>query len=271
MRSRANGPACTPRSSRDVPTMVNGPISTPSASSESRTIEHAPIRQSAPITVLPRTCANGSITVSIPMRTSASMTTVSGCSMVTPPSMSSRRLRSRSDGVHLRQLHAIVDSQRFARIVDLHRFHVMARPVEDFHHVGEVVLARRVVRPDLVHVLPEQVRAVTVDPHVGFADGQLVRRGGLLLDDSRTAGPGGTRPANHAAVAGGVVHHGAQQDACRLAGALRGRPFHQPLQRFRAQQRAIAVDDHQVAVEPGAALPAPPSGHGRCPSAPSAR
>jgi hypothetical protein len=29
------------------------------------------------------------------------------------------------------------------------------------------------------------------------------------------AGAGGARPANHAAVARGVVHHGAQQDACR--------------------------------------------------------
>ena len=95
MRRRAKGPAEAPRSRREVATMVKAPIWTSSASSESCTMEHAPTRQFSPITVLPRICAKGSMTVSMPIRTSASMVMVSGSSRVAPASITSRRLRSR--------------------------------------------------------------------------------------------------------------------------------------------------------------------------------
>ena len=76
--------------------MVKDPISTPSPISEFCTIAQVRMRQLSPMVVRPRICANGSITVSIPTVTPESMVTVSGFSMVTPASISSWTLRSRS-------------------------------------------------------------------------------------------------------------------------------------------------------------------------------
>ena len=66
-----------------------------SARVESEMIEHAPMRQFSPIMVFPRMRVKGSITVSIPIFTPASMVTVSGRSIVTPESIRSRTMRSR--------------------------------------------------------------------------------------------------------------------------------------------------------------------------------
>ena len=75
------------------------------------------MRQPSPIFVLPRICANGSMIVSMPIVTASSMLTVSGFSMVTPASISSRTLRSRNAAVRRGQFDAIVDAQQFARIL----------------------------------------------------------------------------------------------------------------------------------------------------------
>ena len=48
------------------------------------------------------------------------MVTVSGFSMVTPASISSRRFALAQQAVHLGQLDAVVDAQGFARVVDAH-------------------------------------------------------------------------------------------------------------------------------------------------------
>ena len=104
MRSRANGPAC------------DAALQARRAHQGERADFHV-VRQfanrarwrtrrcgsSRRCVVRPRICANGSTTVSMPIATSASMVTVSGFSMVTPASMSSRTLAVAQQAVHLGQ------------------------------------------------------------------------------------------------------------------------------------------------------------------------
>ncbi len=172
------------------------------------------MRQFSPIVVLPRICANGSTTVSMPMRHPASIVTVSGFSMVTPASISSRTLRSRSmrstTASSTRSLMPSTSRGSSMRI-GVHR---VAGAAEDLHHVGQVIFVRGIVGPHLLDVPPERSAPIAVDPHVGLADGQLFGRAGLLLHDSRHAA---VRVAHHAAVAGGVVHDGGQQRAAAAA------------------------------------------------------
>ena len=124
-----------------------------------------------------------------------------------------------------------------------HGLHGVAGARQDGGHVGQVVFVRGVVGLDLVDVLPEEIGAEAVDAHVGLANGELFRSAGLLLHHVENVA---ARIADHAAVAGGVVHHGAHQDA---GGGAFGLLRDQAAQRGGAQQRTIAVEHHQVAIQ----------------------
>ena len=190
------------------------------------------MRQFSPIVVLPRICANGSTMVSMPISTAESMVMVSGLIKVTPAAISGAALAFAEDGVHHGELRAIVDAEGFAGVIDLHGLHGVAGARQDGRHVGQVVFARGVVGLDLIDVLPEEIGAETVDAHVGLADGELFRGAGLLLHHVENVA---VRIADHAAVAGGVVHQGAHQDA---GGGAFGLLRDQAAQRVGAQQRA---------------------------------
>src|SRR5579864_3148778 len=81
------------------------------------------------------------------------------------------------------QFYPIVDSQKLHRIVRAESFNRVASPHEDLDHVREVVFTGRIVGAQLVNLFPERAGLKTIDAHVGFANGQLFRRRGLLLDD----------------------------------------------------------------------------------------
>jgi hypothetical protein len=93
------------------------------------------------------------------------------------------RLALAEQPVHRRQLEPRIDPERLAFVVDLHGLDVVPRAVQNLRHIGQIIFVRGIVGTDLVDVFPEEAGAVTVDPHIGFADGELLRGPGLLLDD----------------------------------------------------------------------------------------
>ena len=150
------------------------------------------------------------------------MVMVSGLISVTPAAITALRLRSRKIASTIGQLRAIVDAQRLARVVDLHRLHRVAGARQYRRHVRQVILFRRIVGPDLVDVLPEEIRAEAVDAHIGLAHGQLLRGRGLLLHHVQHIA---ARIADHAAVARRVLHQRAHQHSRgRALGLLRDQP-----------------------------------------------
>ena len=151
---------------------------------------------------------------------------VSGLINVTPAGHQCAAFAFAEDGIDHGELCAIVDAEGFSGVIDLHGLHGVSCTRQDGRHVGEVIFARGVVGLDLIDVFPEEIRAETVDAHIGLADGELFRSAGLLLHHIENLS---VRIADHAAVARGVVHHGAHQDAGgRAFGLLRD----QPAQRF---------------------------------------
>ncbi len=165
--------------------------------------------------------------------------------------------------VHLGEFQPVVDAQSFAGIGDTQGFHGMPGAVENRRHVGEVKLIGRIVGAQFADVLPEQVRAETIDPHVGLAERELLGCGGFLLDDF---GDATARIAYDAAVAGGVGHLGSQQGSggVRLgrtrvqhgrAGGTAGLGGDQLLKGVRPQQRAIAIQHHQVTAQARELIP----------------
>ena len=111
------------------------------------------------------------------------MVTVSGFSMVTPASISSCTLRSRKIRSTCGQFRARVDAQQLGRIVDFHGGHAMAGAVQDLDDVGQIVFVSRIIGTDFEHVLPQQVRAETIDAGVDERDRELRGRGGFVLHD----------------------------------------------------------------------------------------
>ena len=142
------------------------------------------------------------------------------------------------------KIDAIVDAQSFAGVIDTHGGNGVPGALEYRDHVGEVVFTGRITGVDPADVPPEKLRAKTINTHVGFADGKLLGVGGFLFDDFLDGKIGVV--ADDAAVAGRIFHIGAEEGAGGLARHL---ALDQLAQRFDAQQRRIAVQDHQVAGE----------------------
>ncbi len=211
-------------------------------------MEQAPTWQFSPICVFPRICAKGSMMLSWP---------ISHCGI----DRDRLRLDQRDsaghhgaafaiaeDAVDLGELGAIVDAERLRGVIDPHGFDGVAGAMQDGRHIGEVIFARGIVGLDLADVLPEEAGAKAVDAHVGFLDGELFGRAGLLLHHVEHVA---AAIAEHAAVAVGIFHHGAEQDAGGGAfSCLRD----QAAQGVGAEQRAIAVEHHQVAIQAGERL-----------------
>ena len=91
----------------------------------------------------------------------------------------------------------------------------------------------------------KQIGAEAVDAHVGLADGELLRVARLLLHHAEHVPVG---IADHAAVAERILHVGAHQ---HTGGVAFGLLVDQPPQCGDAQQRRIAVEHHQIAIEMG--------------------
>ena len=93
---------------------------------------------------------------------------------------------------------------------------------------------------DFAQVLPEQVRAKAVDAGVDHADGQLLRRAVLLLDDGLDVRRGRRRSRGHSRRdrRESVVISVAAASGIRLG-------FAQAFQRGGGKQRRIAVEHHQ--------------------------
>ncbi len=107
--------------------------------------------------------------------------------------------------VHTGQFFAVVDAQHLARIVDAISGDGVPGPVQDLDHVGQVVFARGIIRPEFLNVPPKRRRLIAVQAHVGLPDGELFRRAGALLHHACDLA---VAVAQHASVAGGIVHHG---------------------------------------------------------------
>ena len=90
---------------------------------------------------------------------------------------------------------------------------------------------------------PKRRRAIAVQPHVGLPDGELFRRAGALLHHAFDLA---VAIAQDASVTGGIVHQGSQDCACGSGGLL-GRD--QAFERLRTHQRAVAVKNHEPAVQ----------------------
>ena len=89
------------------------------------------------------------------------------------------------DTVRFRQFDARVDAQQFARIVQVQGLHALSVTIEDLRHIGKVQLARRGVRLDLGDVLPQQLRAKTVDAGIDDAHLKLFRICVFVFHDGR--------------------------------------------------------------------------------------
>ena len=87
-------------------------------------------------------------------------------------------------------------------------------------------------------MLPEKVRAETVDPGIDQRNRELLGRGRLLFDDGQDLA---ILAQDDASIAGGIIetrgNQGRGSIACRLA-------IHQFLQRRARKQRAVAIRDH---------------------------
>ena len=140
----------------------------------------------------------------------------------------------------LRQLDARVHAHGLLGILGSQRQHLAAVGTADFKHVGEVVLALRVVVGHAGERVEERRRVEAIEAGVAFRDRGLFGRGVFLLDDAchRVA------LAHDAAVAEGVFHlHGEHHHGGARFLALgdeRG-------DRLRSDQGAVARKHHERA------------------------
>ena len=139
---------------------------------------------------------------------------------------------------HGELLHGI-DAGDFPLVLGLDGEHRHGVGHGERHQIGEVILVLRIVIADLRQPWREPPRAQAKKPGIDFADGELARRGILLLDDARDAL---RRVAHDAAIARRVVELG-DNDAYAPASALDQAP-----QCGRPHQRHIAVQDQHVRV-----------------------
>ena len=90
------------------------------------------------------------------------------------------------DGVELRELGAAVDAEAVAVVVAVAHRDRAAVGAQDLEHVGQVVLALRVVAADLVDVAGEKCAVERVAAGVALQQaGALLGRAVLLLDDAQ--------------------------------------------------------------------------------------
>ena len=113
------------------------------------------------------------------------------------------------------------------------------------HHVGEIELALRVVRPELGEEPEEQLRPDGVQTWVDLGDGTLDVARVPLFDD---AGDLAVGSADDSAIAGGPCEVERHQRQVRARGAV---GIEQGAERGGADERHVAVEDEDVAREAG--------------------
>ena len=144
-------------------------------------------------------------------------------------------------GLELGQLPLVVHAQHFRRRRRDHGIHFQARPHRRNDHVGEVVLALRVVVLQLREPLPQPAGRHAHQARVAFVDRAFLRVGVLVLDDAHDVA--GAVP-DDAAVARRVGQHHAQYRDRLLA-----RFRHEPGQGLELHQRHVAVEhEHEMIV-----------------------
>ena len=120
----------------------------------------------------------------------------------------------------------------------------MTRAPQHLDHIGEVVLALRVLGAHASQRRREERAPEAVDRRVHLADRELVRIAVGLLDDALNAA---ARVAHDAPVAGGVVELGGEQRGRGVGETVLGR---EDRERFGAQQGDVgAKHDHVVVVD----------------------
>src|SRR6266849_6976597 len=97
-------------------------------------------------------------------------------------------------------------------------------------------------------MFPEQIGTKTVDADIGFANGKVLRRPRLLLDDCEDPP---SRVANHTAVAGWVREFGGDKSGGSVGMGLM---IDQRLENGRGNERAIAIVHNQQSSQLGQRL-----------------
>ena len=137
------------------------------------------------------------------------------------------------------ELDPVVDPERLFRRRRRHRRH--PEPLVDRlgHHIGEIVLALRVVGRERGHPSAKRFRGGGDDPRTDLADRPLGRARIAVLDDADDP-PVGIAP--HPAVAVRPVHgNGEERDPARSGLGL------EPAERAGIEARHVAVEDHHPA------------------------
>ena len=196
--------------------------------------------------VAPRRNVLGSITVSRPISTSASISVLAGSTIVTPARPCSRWMRACAERADVGEVDAVVDAERERRVGDGVGADELAVGAQERQHVGQVELALGVVGGEAAERVEQVAARERVDAGVDLADRLLLGRrvaGRLRLDHALDAAVGG---ADHAPVAGRVLelHRRHRRRGAALLVRLRERG-----DRLGGDQRHVAVEhEHGVAV-----------------------
>ena len=139
--------------------------------------------QRAPIRVAPVMRTPGSIIVSRPISTSASIHAVAGSTNVTPCAIRRSTVRRRSDRGRLGELAAVVHAEALVGVVEPQRLDAAALGDRALDDVRQVELALLVLVVELRERLPEELGVEEVDAGVALLDPELLRGRVGHLDD----------------------------------------------------------------------------------------
>ena len=143
-------------------------------------------------------------------------------------------------GFGVGELGAVVDHDRFARILGGERDHLVAGGAQHGHRVGQVVLALRVLGAQPAQRRREQVAAEAVDRRVDLVDLELLGRRVGVLDD---AGDAIVLVAHDAAEAGRVRDARGEHARRRVLDPVLGRELGD---RLRPHERRVARQHEDV-------------------------
>ena len=169
-----------------------------------------------------------------------SIQVVAGSTIVTPASMCSRLIRSRSEAPAAASSTRVLTPSVSAGSGATKTPTPTARGHDTAHGIGEVELALRVGRRELVERRPERLRAEHVDGRVRLADRELLRARVRGLDDGDEVA---LLVADDAAVAADLVGH-EREDGGRRAGGSMG--VDERGEELRRQERCVAREDEHL-------------------------
>ena len=194
----------------------------------------------APIVVAPLSCANGSIVVSLPIVTVASMRVEARVDDRHPGEHVPLVDAPLRDGVRVGEVDPVVHAVREVGVLDLVGRDEPACLAHRRQDVGQVQLALGVVGVQAPERVDQRGRVERVDAGVDLADLELLRRRvarGLGLGDAQH---GAVRVADHAPVGARLVELHRGHRGARTRRLVR---LDEALDRVGGEQRDVAVDD----------------------------